>query len=97
MENGLPTKLNRKEQREMQKRDQFNLEPIHAGHGRTNIAKEMESCVLKNIELQENVAKVTDKKAAKLRKVSDVVESNNILDSVSVHICNMMTYSTAEK
>lgn len=69
VENGLPIKRSKKEQREMRQKMALNPEPIHPGHGKTNVAKEMQKSVLKGIERQESVAKVTDKKAAKLRKV----------------------------
>lgn len=65
-EGELPTKIHKNRS----KKQAIDNEPIHAGHGKTDIAKEMKSCVLKGIEKKESVEKLTDKKAAKLRKVT---------------------------
>lgn len=66
----LPVKKSRTQKRAFNKNIAFDLEPVHAGYGTTNVGHEMKRCVLKGIEQKESVAKITDKKAAKLRKVS---------------------------
>lgn len=65
-EGELPTKISKNRT----KKQLCDTAPIHAGHGKTDITKEMKSCVLMGIEKKENVEKLTDKKAAKLRKVT---------------------------
>lgn len=79
-EGELPTKI----LKSRSKKQVIDNEPIHAGHGKTDIAKEMKSCVLKGIEKKESVEKLTDKKAAKLRKVTigiflELLHSDNVL------------------
>lgn len=69
VEGGLPKKKSRTQQRAYNKNIAFDFEPIHDGHGKTNVRNEMKRCVLKGIEQKECVEKITDKKAAKLRKV----------------------------
>lgn len=75
VDKGLPIKPNERIQRKLQRNAKLDFEPIHKGHGKTDVAKEMERSVLKNIEQLEAVPKLTDKKAAKLRKVGVVMHS----------------------
>lgn len=50
--------------------ESLSIENVHKTFGKTNVQKEMAESVLKGVERKEAVEKVSDKKAAKLRKVN---------------------------
>lgn len=71
-ETGMPRKRERKEKNEddYELSSAFSLVNNRTKLGHTDVGKEMKGSVLNCIELQNSVPKLTDKKAAKLRKVN---------------------------